>query len=55
VGETTRPLYERLLTPIGAGVIAGTFDHDCQDDDIVDVIGGQKCRVCDCFVDDPHV
>ncbi len=53
IPQRPRPLYERLTTPAGAGLIIGRFDHDCQEEDIVEAIGGQECRVCGCFVDDP--
>lgn len=53
VPQRLRSLYERLTTPAGAGIIIGRFDHDCQDEDIVEAIGGQECRVCGCFADDP--
>lgn len=48
-----RSLYERLTTAAGAGIIIGRFDHECRDEDVIDVIGGQQCRVCGLFVDDP--
>ncbi len=39
----------------GAGIILGRFAHDCGDEDIVDEIGGQRCRVCDRFVSEPDL
>ncbi len=39
----------------GAGIILGRVAHECGDEDIVDEIGGQRCRVCDRFVSEPDL
>jgi len=38
-----------------AGVIQ-FFNHDCQDEDIIDVLGnmGQMCKICGTYVDNPN-
>lgn len=48
-----RTLDERLNASY-AGIIPGAFNHDCQDDDIIDIGSSQECKVCGYWVDDPN-
>jgi len=49
-----RTLPETLSMNVGQGIIAGTHEHECQGDDIIDVIGGQQCKICHMYVDNPE-
>ena len=49
-----RSFEERLTMHAGIGIVAGAFEHDCQEEDLVNMIGGMECKVCGCFVDNPE-
>ena len=55
MGKEEHPVdYTSPVQPL-AGVIR-FYNHDCQDEDIVNVLGnaGQMCKVCGTYVDNPE-